>query len=74
MKENKQMTEQELDDVTAGAELSDEELDGVAGGALSVYTNVASYKGGGGGGGRIECKVPPGASVRRIGFIVGPVD
>ena len=32
MKENKQMTEQELDNVTAGAELSDEELDGVAGG------------------------------------------
>ena len=32
------------DDLTAGAELSDEELDGVAGGALSVYTNVASFK------------------------------
>jgi hypothetical protein len=31
-------------DLAAGAELSDEELDGVAGGALSVYTNVASFK------------------------------
>ena len=31
------------EDLTAGAELSDEELDGVAGGALSVYTNVASF-------------------------------
>ena len=32
------------DDLTAGAELSDEELDGVAGGALTVFTNVASFK------------------------------
>ena len=32
MKDNTQLTEQELDNVTAGAELSDEELDGVAGG------------------------------------------
>ncbi len=32
------------DDLTAGAELSDEELDGVAGGAISVFTNVASFK------------------------------
>ena len=32
MEVNKEMTEQELDDVTAGAELRDEELDGVAGG------------------------------------------
>jgi predicted ribosomally synthesized peptide with nif11-like leader len=29
------------DDLTAGAELSDEELDGVAGGAIMVLTNVA---------------------------------
>ena len=32
MKENKEMTKQELDNVTACAELSDEGLDGVAGG------------------------------------------
>jgi predicted ribosomally synthesized peptide with nif11-like leader len=32
------------DDLTADAELSDEELGGVAGGAISVFTNVASFK------------------------------
>ena len=32
------------DDLTAGAELSDKELDRVAGGAISVFTNVASFK------------------------------
>ena len=32
------------EDLAANVELSDEELDGVAGGALSVYTNVASFR------------------------------
>jgi predicted ribosomally synthesized peptide with nif11-like leader len=32
------------EDLSENAELSDEELDGVAGGALSIYTNVASFK------------------------------
>jgi hypothetical protein len=36
--------ESSADDLTASAELSDEELDGVAGGALSIYTNVASFR------------------------------
>ena len=33
------------EDLQESMELSDEELDGVAGGALSVYTNVASLTG-----------------------------
>ena len=32
------------EDLAQNVELSDEELDGVAGGGLSVYTNVASFK------------------------------
>ena len=32
------------EDLSENAELSDEELDGVAGGAISVFTNVASFK------------------------------
>jgi predicted ribosomally synthesized peptide with nif11-like leader len=32
------------DDLTAGAELSDKELDSVAGGDISVFTNVAYSK------------------------------
>ena len=58
------------EDLQASAELSDGELDGVAGGMLSVPNNVASYKGSGGGY-RIECKVPTGGGVRRIGFVIG---
>ena len=58
------------EDLQAGAELSDDQLDSVSGGMMSIQTNVNAYKGGGGGF-RIECKVPPGASVRRIGFVVG---
>ena len=57
------------EDLAENAELSDEELDSVAGGMLSVNTNVSSYTSAGGRF-RIECKVPPGK--RRIGFMVGP--
>ena len=32
------------EDLAENVELSDEELDGVAGGAISVFTNVASFK------------------------------
>ena len=32
------------EDLQESGELSDEELDGVAGGAISVFTNVASFK------------------------------
>ena len=32
------------EDLAVDAELSDQELDGVAGGAISVFTNVASFK------------------------------
>jgi predicted ribosomally synthesized peptide with nif11-like leader len=32
------------DDLTAGSESTDDELDGVAGGALCIHTNVASFK------------------------------
>ena len=46
------------EDLTQTVELSDQELDGVAGGMLSVYTNVSSYKDSTRTV-RIECKVPP---------------
>ena len=36
------------EDLTESAALSDEELDGVAGGMLSVNTNVSSFNGGAG--------------------------
>ena len=36
------------EDLTAGAELSDEELGGVAGGGMSIQTNVNSFNGGAG--------------------------
>ena len=32
------------EDLAADVELSDEELDGVAGGALAIFTNVGSFK------------------------------
>ena len=54
------------EDLTADAELSDEELGGVAGGALSVFTNVSSYRADDGRF-RIECKVPPSVSKKDHG-------
>ena len=55
-----------VEDVRAGGtaesagELSDEQLEPVAGGMLSVYTNVSSYHGGAGSGGRFRFRVSTG--------------
>ena len=46
------------EDLQESAELSDEELDGLSGGMMSIQTNVNAYKGSTRVV-RIECKVPP---------------
>ncbi len=52
------------EDLAESAELSDEELDGVAGGVNASKNPLGVFQASGNGKFRIECKVPPAASQR----------